>query len=184
MSKPVAAAGCSHCRKDSYWLAETRIGVDGVTTVQDGRMLYPNVGVAAMPHPDMPDAVRCDYEEARNIASLSPRGAAALLRQSIQKMCVQLGQPGKNLNDDIGALVQLGLPIEIQQALDVVRVIGNNAVHPGELQESDVAGVAAMLFELVNSIVEERVARPKKLKALYGALPASALQAIEKRDSK
>ncbi|MGH8322042.1 MAG: DUF4145 domain-containing protein, partial [Gammaproteobacteria bacterium] len=137
-----------------------------------------------MPHPDMPDTVRLDYEEARIISTNSPRGSTALLRLAIQKLCVFLGEKGKNINDDIASLVEKGLSIEIQQALDVVRVVGNNAVHPGELSESDVAEVSTTLFELVNQIVEERISRPKKLKELFNKLPESARKAIEKRDKK
>jgi len=148
-----------------------------------GYMLFPNATTAPMPHADMPPEVLADYEEARAISSDSPRGAAALLRLAIQKLCKFLGQPGKNLNDDIGTLVKAGLPIEIQQALDVVRVVGNNAVHPGELDERDVAAVATSLFELVNAIVEDRIARPKKFKALFDALPQGARDAIERRDA-
>jgi len=135
-----------------------------------------------MPHEDMPADVRTDYEEARQIPANSPRGAAALLRLGIQKLCVYLGESGKTINDDIAALVKKGLPVEIQQALDIVRVVGNNAVHPGELNASDVAAVSSALFDLVNQIIEERISRPKKLQAMFAKLPQSAQQAIKKRD--
>jgi hypothetical protein len=130
----------------------------------------------------MPADVRLDFMEAREIVDASSRGAAALLRLAIQKLLLGLGLPGKNINDDIAALVQQGLPPQVQQALDVVRVIGNNAVHPGELAASDVAQVANRLFELVNFIVDDRIARPKAMKTLYEALPGGALSAIAKRD--
>lgn len=178
---PAWAAICTHCNDQSYWLPTGIPGLDG--DVKTGRMIHPLTLSAPSPHADMPVAVRGDYEEARQIAALSPRGAAALLRLAVQKLCVFLGQPGTNLNDDIGALVRLGLPVEIQQALDIVRVVGNNAVHPGELSEGDVDAVAATLFELVNSIVEDRIARPVKLQALFSSLPKGALEAIQKRDS-
>jgi Domain of unknown function (DUF4145) len=65
----------------------------------------------------------------------------------VQKLCVRLGGGGANLNDDIGLLVQSGFPVQIQHALDVVRVIGNNAVHPGEISVDDNPEIAQALFE-------------------------------------
>lgn len=135
-----------------------------------------------MAHPDMPPDIRADYDEARNIAQDSPRGSAALLRLCVQKLCKHLGEPGKNINDDIGSLVKKGLPVEIQQALDIVRVIGNNAVHPGELSSEDVQQVATTLFELVNHIVEDRISRPNRLATLFTGLPSQALAGIANRD--
>ena len=81
-------------------------------------------------------------------------------------------------------MVANGLPLEIQQPLDIVRVVGNNAVHPGELSGNDVADIAITLFHLVNEIVEDRIAKPAKLKGLFDRLPEGAKKAIEKRDGK
>ena len=146
-------------------------------------MLWPfGISNAPLPHEDMPEDVKTDYVEARNISALSPRGAAALLRLAIQKLCKHLGESGKNINADIGALVEKGLPVQIQQALDVVRVTGNNAVHPGELRIEDKPEVASALFGLLNLIVDNRISEPKRIEALYGALPKDALAGIEKRD--
>lgn len=132
----------------------------------------------------MPVEVRGDYEEARIIVMQSSRGACALLRLAVQKLCAELGETGKNVNDDIGSLVDKGLPVEAQQALDSLRVIGNNAVHPGEMDLTDDTETAAALFDLLNFIVEDRISQPKKRAAIFDKLPAGAREAIQARDGK
>jgi uncharacterized protein DUF4145 len=171
----VHRATCSHCQDDTVWLKE---GAD------EGTMLWPRgVSTAPLPHDNMPADVKKDYLEARTIVTVSPRGAAALLRLSIQKLCVHLGEGGNNINNDIAALVKKGLPVQIQQSLDIVRVTGNNAVHPGELKVEDNPAVAAGLFGLVNLIVDNRIAEPARIKSLFESLPAGAKAGIEKRDT-
>lgn len=180
----IFAAECARCGEMSIWVAERNADrtfkIAGSGPV--ARMIEPAATTAPCPHPDLPRALVQDFEEARQVANLSPRSAAALLRLVVQKLCKELGESGKNINDDIGALVKKGLPIEIQQALDSVRVIGNNSVHPGEMSPDDVGEVASSLFEVVNIIVEERIAKPKRLKRLYEGLPEKARTQIERRD--
>ena len=130
----------------------------------------------------MPETVRADYEEAATIYIRSPRGAAALLRLAIQKLMVHLGQSGKNINDDIASLVSKGLPIQIQQALDVVRVTGNNAVHPGQIDVND-HEVIEQLFPLINVIVDYQISLPARIQEMYDALPVGTRGAIQKRDA-
>jgi hypothetical protein len=74
------------------------------------------------------------------------------------------------------------LPTRIKAALDVVRVIGNEAVHPGELQPDDIAEVAYSLFNLVNLIVEYQITQPKEVEAVFQKLPESKRNAITERD--
>ena len=148
------------------------------------RLIYPSVGAAPLANPDMPADVKRDYEEASAILDLSPRGSAALVRLAIQKLCMALGKPGQNINDDIGALVQDGLDTRVQRALDAVRVIGNNAVHPGQIDLRDDRTLALSLFGLLNLVVEKMISEPKHIDEAYGMLPQGALDAIEKRNQK
>lgn len=159
---------CENCDNNCIW-----VGFE---------YIYPDRGNAPILNSDMPEDVQADYEEAARIYTKSPRGAAALLRRAIQKLMIHLGQSGKNINDDIAALVALGLPKRIQQALDVVRVTGNNAVHPGQLDVNDVQ-VAENLFSLVNLIVEYQISFPDRIEKAYESLPNEAKKAVEKRDS-
>ena len=82
-----------------------------------------------------------------------------------------LGEGGKTLDANVQNLVQKGLSLPIQQALDTVRVVGKECVPPGELDLRDDAETAAALFDLANFIVEEMIAEPKAIKALYDKLP-------------
>ncbi len=147
-------------------------------------MIYPGAATAPLPNPDLPEEIQADFTEARAIANQSPRGAAALLRLAIQKLCQHLGQPGKDINSDIKALVAAGLSPGVQKALDTVRVIGNEAVHPGTIDLRDDPETATSLFQLVNFIAEKTITDPKKLDELYARLPAAKLAGIEARDGK
>jgi hypothetical protein len=95
---------------------------------------------------------------------------------------VHLGEAGENINTDIASLVRKGLPVQVQQALDVVRVTGNNAVHPGQIDAND-SDVAEQLFPLVNLIVEYQISLPARINEMYEALPEGAREAISRRDS-
>jgi hypothetical protein len=160
---------CEHCEKGTIWVTKS--------------IVYPNGGMNTIPHPETPEQVSSIIKEASLIASNSPRGAAALLRLALQVLLTELGQEGKNINDDIGNLVRNGLPVPIQQALDVVRVIGNNAVHPGKIDTDNIETVQH-LFHIINSIVEIMIATPNRTKKLYDGFPVSIIEGINQRDKK
>lgn len=161
---------CAHCHGVAIW--------------KDSQMVFPEGNSVAEPHTDMPELLKADFNEAVAIFSKSPRGAAALLRLVIQNLMIELGEKGKIINDDIKALVSKGLSVKIQKALDYCRVVGNNAVHPGEISIDDTPEIAEALFKMINFIVEEMISKPKEIDALYNFLPESAREAIEKRDKK
>jgi hypothetical protein len=115
--------------------------------------------------------------------SISHHEEPALLRLCIEKLMAALGEKGKDLNDDIASLVAQGLPVQVQQALDIVRVTGNNAVHPGRIDLKDDKATATTLFNLVNLIVENRIAQPSHIRAMFNSLPPGALEQIKRRDA-
>ena len=82
---------CEKCGALAVWMHE--------------RVIWPCIGIAPPPSPDLPEEVRHDYLEASRIARESPRGAAALLRLAVENLCKSLVPVEKNLNDCIGALV-------------------------------------------------------------------------------
>lgn len=164
-------AECSNCGNHTFWLGD--------------KMIYPYNSNAPLPNADMPEDVKQDYEEARSIASISPRGAAALLRLAIQKLCKHLGESGDNINSDIGNLVKKGLPLKLQQALDSVRVVGNNAVHPGQIDLKDDVEIANKLFAFINIICDNQISQAKQIDIFYTEIiPDNLKQAIDKRDGK
>ncbi len=161
---------CTHCKNYSIWFEE--------------KMIYPDFQGVEPPNEDLDENVKADYLEASSILQKSPRGAAALLRLAIQKLCKQLGEKGENLNTDIGNLVTKGLPVKVQQSLDSLRVIGNEAVHPGTLDLKDDTEIASALFKLVNFIAEKMITEPKEVKEIYNKLPENKKKQIEERDGK
>lgn len=159
---------CDHCGRMSIWV--------------DGAMTFPSVSTAPLPNPDLPQDVLEDFEEARQVLVASPRGSAALLRLAVQRFCKHLGEKGDNINNDIAELVKKGLPVTVQRALDAVRVIGNNAVHPGQIDISDDPETASRLFELVNIVCDYMVSQPKRVAEIYEKIPPRLKDAINQRD--
>lgn len=164
------ACRCGHCKKFSIW--------------HEWKMIFPEFLGIDPPNGDLNSNVQKDYQEAGSILQKSPRGAAALLRLAIQKLIIQLGEKGGDLNTAIGNLVKKGLPTKVQQSLDALRVIGNEAVHPGELDLRDDQSTAEQLFKLVNFIAEKMITEPKEIEAIYGKIPESKKQQINERDKK
>lgn len=163
-------AYCKHCKEFSFW--------------SNKKMIIPSSGNAPLPNNDLPEDIKKDFEEARSIVNSSPRGAAALLRLCIQKLCKHLGEKGENINDEISNLVKKGLPIKIQKSLDIVRVVGNNAVHPGVIDIKDDQEASNKLFHLINLIVDVMISQPKEIDKIYDILPEKDKEAIKKRNNK
>jgi hypothetical protein len=157
---------------------------DGILIWYKGSIVAPHVSTAPFHHEHMPSNVKEIYEEARAVFEISPRSSAAMLRLALQLLCKELDYEGATLDESIGSMVKNGLTVQVQQALDVVRVIGNNAVHPGQINFSDNRDIAIGLFALMNYIIERMIAEPMKIETLFSSLPEGAKAAIKNRDKK
>jgi len=158
---------CQNCDKAVIWI--------------DDQYVFPEIN-ASTPNEDMPDSVRTLYNEAASIYNKSPRAACALLRLAVERLCNELGETGK-IDTMIGNLVKNGLPTTVQKALDAVRVIGNKAVHPGQIAfDVDDKSTAETLMKLLNIISERLITEPKEIDGIFDALPQSVKDSIEKRD--
>lgn len=169
--KKLSVATCSSCNNFTLWVNE--------------EIVYPKKTIIPPPNDDLDKDIKALYIEASTILIDSPKGSTALLRLALQKLLKQVGKSGKNINNDIKELVSEGLSPIIQQALDLVRVIGNNAVHPGEIDLDDNAEIAEKLFSILNFIAYELITKPKELESLYADLiPLETQEHIKQRDKK
>ncbi len=174
------SAKCSHCNEWTLWAVIS----SGQHSNEVGFLVYPSKITSPLPSPDMPEECLVDFEEARTVCSKSPRAAAALLRLVVQKLCKHFGESGEKINEDIQKLVKKGLDPGIQKALDIVRVTGNHAVHPGEMNIKDNHEIVTRLFHLVNMIVQDMITKPNELTQLFEELPEKDRKNIEVRDKK
>ena len=169
--KNFSIATCVSCEESTLWVNK--------------EIIYPKKNTVPLPNEDLDEDIKALYLEASTILIDSPKGSTALLRLALQKLLKQVGKSGKNINNDIKELVAEGLSFKIQQALDLLRVIGNNAVHPGQINLDDNAEVAEKLFSILNFIADELITKPRELDSLYADLiPPDTQEHIKQRDGK
>lgn len=166
----VALSYCTSCKEMAYW--------------KDGELVYPIACLAPLPNKDMPEDVREIYNEAREVSALSSRAATALLRLALEKLLPQVGAKKDSIDKMIGELVGKGLPKEIEKALDILRVIGNEAVHPGTIDLDDNPNVSYALFKIMNIVVDRMITQQKEIDDVYSLIPENKLAGIEKRNEK
>ena len=157
---------CLNCKKLTIWLLN--------------KMIYPAVNTFPK-NIDMPTQVAKHYDEANDIFNKSPRGAAALLRLAIEELLNHLGVKGNTLKSKIDKVVKDGIDPKIEKALEIVRITGNHAVHPGKIDFDDNREDAELLFELINLITKEFISKPKEIDRLYEKLPSNFAQEAEMR---
>jgi hypothetical protein len=162
-------ATCASCSDFTLWVGNS--------------IVHPKKTTLPPPNIDLSDEIKSLYLEASTILIDSPKGSTALLRLALQKLLVQVGKNGKNINGDIKELVANGMSPKIQQALDLLRVIGNNAAHPGQINLDENIEIAQKLFSILNFIAEELITKPRELEDLYvNLIPSDTQDHIKQRD--
>lgn len=160
---------CLVCRQPAIW--------------HNKKIIYPECSSVPVAHELMPKDVKMIYEEAGAIYNKSYKAAAALLRLALQILLKNIGGKGKKIDDDIRDLFEKRIIREdTKNACDIVRVLGNNAVHPGQIDLNEQPETVSYLFNLLNFVVEDTIERPTKISALYKTLPEGQREAIKKRD--
>ena len=162
---------CEKCKDFSVW--------------RDGKMISPAKVTAPIAHKDMPEEVKEIFNEARNIADLSPRAAAALLRVSLEKLTECLWETDWNLNTRIGNLRKQWLPEKVIKSLDIVRITANEWwSHAGsiDLTWEDNASIVNRLFALVNFIIEKTISENNEIDNIFDSLPEEKKKWVEVRD--
>ena len=164
---------CHACNNAAFW--ET-------FETDNGKMIYPNSYTVSLPNNDLNEEIKKIYDEAASIANLSPRAACALLRLAVQMLLKQLGEKGDNINEDIKNMVaKEKISPKIQKALDFLRVTGNHAVHPGQI-DFDEAADTLSLFDWINIIADDLITKPKRINEAFNSLPKKDKESIKKRD--
>lgn len=163
------ASECSHCDDFTLW--------------QKRKIIFPRSTAVELPNEDLTDEIKELYNEAALILNDSPRAAAALLRLALQLLIKELGGRGKHIDTDIKTIVSYGVDPQVQKAMDIVRVFGNNGTHPGEIQLNEDPDLVKKMFELINFIATKMISSKKEIDNLFESLPDGAKEAIEKRDN-
>lgn len=134
-------AVCVRCRKISIWLS----------TSEKHLVVYPLTTKAPPPESNMPDNIKSDYNEARNISALSPESALVLLRRCLEKICDKQKITDENLFNRIDKLIEKeGLDDKTRKALDIVRLVGNDVAHSTGKKYSEEETVP--IFKIMNYI--------------------------------
>ena len=134
------------------------------------QQIYPEVIVGEPASEDMPEDMKKDFEEARQIAAKSPRAATALLRLVLQKLGTQLTGKDK-IADSIDAMIQQGFSPTQCKMFDTARIIGNHSSHPGSLNVDEDPELVSIMFRFINLLVEQLITLPKTVEAFHSKCP-------------
>ncbi len=170
-------AYCANCEKYSIWKRNNS---------GESVMIYPLTPSAPRSNPDMPDDVEELYCEAANISVFSHRGAAAILRLCLEKLCNELTNKEDTIDHNLKRLAESDDPIpgRMLKMAHFVRVMGNEAVHPGKIDFNDNPEIVKALFTFINLLVDNQITQLERLDGLIRAQPHDVQKKIMKHENR
>lgn len=176
--RDVDFSACLKCGKTAVWHQAAN---------QTWVLVWPRKNIfGPTPHPDMPEEVREVFEEARSIASNSPRAAAALLRLAAEQLVSAKTEQGIKLNVGIERLAQeQRISPTAQQFADSLRLLGNDTVHAvSEIQDHAPQETIETAFDFLNKLVDDLITGPKQAEGMLQKFPERKRAGIEQRGGK
>ena len=163
----VSISYCFNCNEMCLWVYD--------------QLVWPRREGVPEPKLHAPPNVRCESEEASQTLEASPRGAAALLRIAIEKVCEELGVSGEGPTDDIAFFVREDVDARVQKVLDAAQIIESNTMRPGQIGLGEDRATAETLSGLVNLICEKMIMEPRHLQEVYTKVREGARTTMEQR---
>ncbi|MDE8674688.1 DUF4145 domain-containing protein [Priestia aryabhattai] len=170
MTHITAFSRCHSCKSITIW--------------KNNNMVYPQNLNVEPPNPDMPKDIESLYNEARSIAHLSPRSAAALLRLALEKLLICLGAQKGTIDSMIQSLIKKDIISpsgHVRKALDTIREIGNAGVHPTSIDLDENPKASFALFKVINFVVEKMITDQKTMDEIYNYIPKEKREKLDVR---
>ncbi len=155
---------CEICQETSIYNAIT------------GEKIHPNTTSIKKPNSDMPQNIKDLYVEASSVFEMSPRSSLAIIRLALDLLCIELGADKKDsLYNKVEWLHNENvIDSELKDLAHGVRGLGNDAVHPRNIDEEINKDDAMLVFELINIIVDEKITKVNRKKELVNKFKPSS----------
>lgn len=172
---------CTECEKMILTLIKgtyiVEPGLFDLKSIEKSILIYPKGSNRPPVPPEVPKEFAEDYKEACLVLNDSPKASAALSRRCLQNLIRKKAgvKPG-NLADEIEQVIESGnLPLELADAIDAIRNIGNFATHPikskrtGEIVPVE-PGEVEWTLDVLESLFNFYFVQPELLKRKREAL--------------
>lgn len=159
----------------SEWLFSRCESCKQIAVWHNDEMIHPFSCPVDEPNADMPESIKNRYIEASKVVALSPVSAAALLRLALQLLLKEVlqNESSESIYADIQKLKTRPIDSNLVRAFDIIRISGNESVHPGTLDLNENKDDAYYLFDLLNMICDQFFTQPRKMQEMYEKMPES-----------